>query len=129
MFNKKKANEETQKTEVELTATERELERLKEKRAELDPLSKEYKTISDVILLIQDEQIKNKTIEEKTIANENKSEEKKEKRAERHNKVLVALVSGVPALIGCLTIPFVEQMNPPMSKMFPHALSNLLKRK
>lgn len=129
MFNKKKAKEEAKKVEVELTPTERELERLKEQRSKLDPLSKEYKTISDVILLIQDEQIKNKTIEDKTISNENKSEEQKEKRAERRNKVVVALVSGVPALIGCLTIPWAESVHPPMSRMFPHAVSNLLKRK
>lgn len=129
MFNNKKAKEETLKEEVELTATEKELKRLKEKRSKLDPLSEEYKTISNIILLIQDEQIKNKTIEDKTIANENKSEEKNEKKAERRNKVLVSLVSGIPALLGCLVIPWAEQHNPPMSKMFPQALGNLLKHK
>ena len=113
---------------TEETVAERELKRLLEERSSCDPKGNDYKKYSEAIALLQDEVIKNKTIEGKTIENLNKSNEGNEKKAERKTKVAVAVIKGTFALGGCLAIPIMEQVCPPMSKMFPFSIGNLFKQ-
>ena len=126
--NKTKQNE--QKEEVkELTAVERELQRVEKDRAELDPKSSDYKKLTEIINLLQDENLKVKSVENKTIENENKSNEAKEKKAERKNKIATAFIQGVLPVVGCAVIPIIEQCAPPMSKVFNPAIGNMFKHK
>lgn len=129
MFGNTKQNEQTEVKE--LTAVERELQRVEAERAKLDPTKdvKEYKSLTEIIGLLQDENLKVKNVESKAIENENKTREKKEKKAERGNKVLTALVQGVLPVVGCCVIPIIEQNAPPMSKVFNPAISAMFKHK
>lgn len=126
--NKTKQNE--QKEEVkELTAVERELQRVEKDRSELDPKSSDYKKLTEIINLLQDENLKVKSVENKTIENENKSNEASEKKAERKNKIVTAVIQGVLPVVGCAIIPLIEQAAPPMSKVFNPAIGNMFKHK
>ena len=127
-----KNTKQNEQTEVkELTAVERELQRVEAERAKIDPVEKpeEYKKLTAIISLLQDENLKVKTVENKTIENDNKSNEGKEKKAERGNKVVTALIQGVLPVVGCTIIPIVEQHAPPMSKVFNPAIGNMFKHK
>lgn len=125
--NKPKQNE--QEEAKELTAVEKELQRVEAERSALDPKSSDYKKLTEIIQLLQDENLKVKNVENKTIENENKSKEGKEKKAERSNKIVTAFIQGLLPVIGCAIIPIMEQHAPPMSKVFNPAIGNMFKHK
>lgn len=129
MFGKSKTKQNEQVNTGELNVTEKELERVQAERAALDPKSSDYKKLSEIIQLLQDENIKNKTIDGKVVENANKSSESAEKKADRTNKVVTSLISGALPVVGCALIPLIERENPPMSKLFGPAINSIFKHK
>ena len=130
MFGKSKTKQDNTETK-ELTAVEKELQRVEAERAKLDPTkdAAKYKTLTEIIGMLQDENLKVKNVESKAIENENKSMEKKEKKKERGNKIATALIQGVMPVVGCCIIPIIEQNAPPMSKVFNPAINSMFKHK
>ena len=123
MFKKSKPQ-----TVKEPTESEKELARLKEERAKCDPDSKEYKAFSDRIREVQEEIIKDIDIENHKIGNDNKSSEASDKKAERRNKVTLALIKGGFVILGCATVPFFERNGAPMTKLWGVLLSSIVKQ-
>lgn len=124
---KKTTEEETQK---DPTFVEEQKKKLEEQLLTLKPDSKEYATIYDQYLKLQDSEIKEETLSGKKIENSNKALEPAQKKADRKAGVVKTAISAGAGVVAAILIPLTEQkIGPGMSKLSNHAQASIFKRK